>query len=93
MVAGLPLGVPGPDPPRGARFRLDAEPDAAWLAAYHYRGQDRQPPAARQVLTSAEYQAFASIRELPAVLVSAPFPHGTAVTPAPALTSPVGGNR
>jgi N-acetylglutamate synthase len=38
-----------------------AEPDAAWLARYHYRGEDL-PPVAREVLTSAPWQAFGSMR-------------------------------
>ena len=42
---------------------VDAEPDQAWLARYHYRGQPGLPPAARQVLCSAPWQAFGSIRE------------------------------
>jgi len=42
---------------------VDAEPDAAWLARYHYRGQPSLPPAARRVLCSAPWQAFGSIRE------------------------------
>ena len=41
---------------------IDPEPDEAWLALYHYRGQQGLPPIARQVLTSAPWQAFASIR-------------------------------
>jgi len=48
--------------PPGATFQVDTEPDQAWLAMYHYRGQDRQPPVMREVLTSAPTQAFASIR-------------------------------
>jgi N-acetylglutamate synthase len=40
---------------------FDAQPDEAWLARYHYRGQDL-PPVAVQVLTSAPWQAFASVR-------------------------------
>jgi N-acetylglutamate synthase len=48
--------------PPGAMFQVDAEPDQAWLARYHYRGQDRQPAVTRDVLTSAPAQAFASIR-------------------------------
>jgi N-acetylglutamate synthase len=48
--------------PPGATFRVDAEPDQAWLARYHYRGQDGQPAVMRDVLTSAAFQAFASIR-------------------------------
>jgi N-acetylglutamate synthase len=62
MTAGLG-GVPThPELPGDAEFRVDAEPDGAWLAAYHYRGQKRQPPAIRRVLMSAPSQAFASIR-------------------------------
>ena len=45
------------------RVDVDAEPDQAWLARYHYRGQPSLPPAARQVLCSAPWQAFGSIRE------------------------------
>jgi N-acetylglutamate synthase len=41
---------------------VDPEPDEAWLARYHYRGQHGLPPIARTVLTSAPWQAFASIR-------------------------------
>jgi ribosomal protein S18 acetylase RimI-like enzyme len=36
-------------------------PDEAWLGRYHYRGRVL-PPVARQVLVSAPWQAFASIR-------------------------------
>lgn len=45
----------------GARVRIDCAPDAAWLARYHYRGQEL-PPMAVQVLTSAPWQAFGSVR-------------------------------
>ena len=38
------------------------EPSEEWLALYHYRGQPSLPPIARQVLTSAPWQAFGSIR-------------------------------
>jgi ribosomal protein S18 acetylase RimI-like enzyme len=48
--------------PPDAAFQADAEPDQAWLATYHYRGQDRQPPVMRDVLMSAPAQVFASIR-------------------------------
>jgi ribosomal protein S18 acetylase RimI-like enzyme len=41
---------------------LSASPDDEWLAMYHYRGQ-RLPPVARRLLTSAPWQAFATIRE------------------------------
>jgi N-acetylglutamate synthase len=41
---------------------MNPEPDEAWLALYHYRGQQGLPPIATMVLTSAPWQAFASIR-------------------------------
>ena len=41
---------------------MDPEPSEEWLALYHYRGEPSLPPIARQVLTSAPWQAFASIR-------------------------------
>ena len=41
---------------------MEQEPSEDWLALYHYRGQPSLPPIARQVLTSAPWQAFASIR-------------------------------
>jgi ribosomal protein S18 acetylase RimI-like enzyme len=44
-----------------AAVEIDAEPDAAWLARYHYRGQ-RLPPVAVKLLTSAPWQAFGSVR-------------------------------
>ena len=44
-----------------AAVEIDAEPDAAWLASYHYRGQ-RLPPVAIKLLTSAPWQAFGSVR-------------------------------
>jgi ribosomal protein S18 acetylase RimI-like enzyme len=40
---------------------FDAEPDAGWLARYHYRGQ-QLPAVAIALLTSAPWQAFASVR-------------------------------
>ena len=43
------------------RVDLHSEPGHAWLERYHYRGQ-RLPPIARQLLVSAPFQAFASIR-------------------------------
>ena len=62
MVADL-AGMPAPQGlTNGLEFRVDEEPDDAWLAMYHYRGQDRQPPVMRKVLTSASCQLFASIR-------------------------------
>jgi N-acetylglutamate synthase len=62
MVAGLPLACVPRDLPRDAEFLADPEPDGAWLARYHYRGAERQPPVMRDVLTSAPAQAFTSIR-------------------------------
>lgn len=41
---------------------IDAEPDEAWLARYHYRGQEL-PPVALRLLMSAPWQAFASVRD------------------------------
>ena len=40
---------PAGNSPAGGEFRVDAEPDDPWLATYHYRGQDRQPPVLRTV--------------------------------------------
>ena len=62
MVADLATVPPASDMPAGGEFRVDAEPDGAWLTTYHYRGQERQPPVLRTVLMSAPEQAFASIR-------------------------------
>jgi ribosomal protein S18 acetylase RimI-like enzyme len=63
MVADLPLAVAeGGLLPPGAEVAAAADPDAAWLARYHYRGTDTQPPVMREVLTSAQEQAFISIR-------------------------------
>lgn len=50
-----------PAPP-GTALAIDAEPDDAWLAMYHYRGQAGLPPVARRVLLSAPWQGFASLR-------------------------------
>jgi len=40
---------------------LESEPDQAWLARYHYRGQEL-PKVAVELLTSAPWQAFAAVR-------------------------------
>jgi N-acetylglutamate synthase len=40
---------------------LDPEPDQSWLDLYRFQGQ-KPPPIARQLLLSAPFQAFASIR-------------------------------
>jgi N-acetylglutamate synthase len=71
MVADLPLAVDGGGLPAGAVIAADAEPDEEWLAGYHYRGTDRQPPVLRRVLTSAREQAFISIRAESGVLAIA----------------------
>jgi ribosomal protein S18 acetylase RimI-like enzyme len=71
MVADLPLAVTGPGLPAGAVVRADADPDEAWLARYHYRGTDTRPPVMRQVLASAQEQAFLSIRAESGVLAIA----------------------
>jgi ribosomal protein S18 acetylase RimI-like enzyme len=44
-----------------ARVDFDAHPDQAWLDRYHYRGHEL-PTVAARVLTSAPWQAFASVR-------------------------------
>ena len=44
-----------------APVEFDSGPDQAWLARYHYRGQEL-PAVALRVLTSAPWQEFASIR-------------------------------
>jgi N-acetylglutamate synthase len=63
--AGQIAGTTGrvPDAPAGTQAGVDPEPDEAWLGLYHYRGQAGLPLVARQVLTSAPWQAFASLRD------------------------------
>jgi GNAT superfamily N-acetyltransferase len=60
-----PAGSPGvtqaPYMPPGTGLRMDPEPDEAWLGMYHYLGQEL-PPVARELLTSAAWQRFVSIR-------------------------------
>jgi ribosomal protein S18 acetylase RimI-like enzyme len=63
MVADLPLGISPADLAEGREVQTAAEPDDAWAAMYHYRGQEYLPPVAGKVLTSAEQQSFVSIRE------------------------------
>ena len=60
MVAELPLGISLNGQSAGREIRVSPEPDDAWAAMYHYRGQDL-PAIARKVLTSAEEQSFVSI--------------------------------
>jgi N-acetylglutamate synthase len=45
----------------GTGAEIDAYPDEAWLGRYHYRGL-RLPAVAIRLLTSAPWQAFASVR-------------------------------
>ena len=71
MVADLPLAVAETRLPAGAEVAATADPDEPWLARYHYRGADSQPPVMRDVLTSAEQQAFVSIRAESGVLAIA----------------------
>jgi N-acetylglutamate synthase len=64
ISVGLAGGSPAPVPvevPVGVE--IYPEPGEEWLALYHYGGQPSLPPIARQVLTSAPWQAFASIRD------------------------------
>jgi N-acetylglutamate synthase len=63
VMVGPAGGGAGPSPaPAGTALAIDAEPDDAWLAMYHYRGQAGLPPVARRVLRSAPWQGFASLR-------------------------------
>jgi len=71
MLADLPLGIPSDGLTAGREVRVSREPDDAWAARYHYRGQDRLPAVARKVLTSAEEQSFLSIRDADEVLAIA----------------------
>jgi ribosomal protein S18 acetylase RimI-like enzyme len=63
MLADLPLHATADEPGKRRAVQIDPEPDDAWAARYHYRGQDYLPPVARKVLTSAEDQSFVSIRD------------------------------
>jgi GNAT superfamily N-acetyltransferase len=71
MLADLPLGLHLDGLPAGREVLASPEPDDAWAARYHYRGQDHLPPVARKVLTSARQQSFLSIRDGGAVLAIA----------------------
>jgi len=62
MTAELPLAAAEAALPSGAVLTADAVADEEWLARYHYRGAESQPPVLRTVLASAEDQAFISIR-------------------------------
>jgi ribosomal protein S18 acetylase RimI-like enzyme len=71
MLADLPLPASAAEFPAGRDIQVSREPDDAWAARYHYRGQDYLPPVARQVLTSADEQSFVSIRDGQTVLAIA----------------------
>jgi N-acetylglutamate synthase len=71
MVADLPLRVSVAGLTADREVRLSPEPDDAWAARYHYRGQAHLPPVARKVLTSAREQSFMSIRDGDEVLAIA----------------------
>jgi N-acetylglutamate synthase len=71
MLADLPLPASAAEFPAGRDIQVSREPDDAWAATYHYRGQDYLPPVARQVLTSADEQSFVSIRDGETVLAIA----------------------
>ncbi len=59
LVADLePLAWP---PLRDTRVRIDAHPDEAWLASYHYRGGEL-PAHARAVIEHGGTLGFASVR-------------------------------
>ena len=71
MVADLPLRVPADGLTADREIRRSPEPDDAWAARYHYRGQAHLPLVARKVLTSAREQSFMSIRDGDEVLAIA----------------------
>ncbi len=73
-----------PGLPAGLEFRTDRAPDDAWLAAYHYRGQQHRSPVMRTVLTSAAEQLFISIRATSPVPPSSASP----ALPPPSASSP-----
>jgi N-acetylglutamate synthase len=60
MVAGADA-VTGAATGGSERVEIAALPDEAWLGRYHYRGQ-QLPAVAIRLLTSAPWQAFASVR-------------------------------
>jgi ribosomal protein S18 acetylase RimI-like enzyme len=62
VMTGDAAGIARPARPAPWTVGLDSEPSDAWLAMYHYLGQET-PPVARKLLTSAPWQAFAVLRE------------------------------
>jgi N-acetylglutamate synthase len=61
LTRSLAAAEAGGQPAHGLVVDVRDEPDDAWLALYHYRGQEL-PPIAVRVLMSAPAQAFASVR-------------------------------
>ena len=58
VMTGEPATVAGQAGPADLPVDVESAPDDAWLARYHYRGQDL-PPIAMRLLTSAPWQEFA----------------------------------
>src|SRR5215470_12029138 len=61
VMTAAPARVAGRADQADVSVDFESEPDRAWLACYHYRGQDL-PAVAVQLLRSAPWQAFASVR-------------------------------
>jgi GNAT superfamily N-acetyltransferase len=62
VMTADPATVTGTAAAEAADVDVEPQPDEAWLALYRYRGT-RPPPISRQLLMSAPWQAFASVRE------------------------------
>ena len=67
VMTGAPEVIARQSRAAAVPVEISAEPDDGWLALYHYRGQ-QPPPVAAQLLVSAPWQAFASVREAGEVL-------------------------
>jgi N-acetylglutamate synthase len=67
VMTAAPGAVVRRAPAAAVPVDMTAEPDDGWLSLYRYRGQ-RPPPVSRQLLMSAPWQAFASVREAGEVL-------------------------
>jgi N-acetylglutamate synthase len=61
-AATVMTAAPGAVEDATAGVDVDAEPDEAWLALYRHHGR-RPPPVSRELLMSAPWQAFGSVRE------------------------------
>jgi N-acetylglutamate synthase len=62
VMTAEPGAVAGASAETAVPVDIDAEPDQGWLALYRFRGQ-KPPPISLRLLTSAPWQAFASVRE------------------------------